>query len=161
MPTKKESKPKPAAVKAAKPKAKPQPKPKAQPERGRGRPSKYTQEIVDRICYSLSQGNTRTTAAICAGISKETFYQYLNEFPDFSDAIKRAEEQAVEHYVNVIHAASGQTWQAAAWYLERRRPADFSKQDKVDITTNGKDLNGMSIEEMLAELERIKQIKQT
>ena len=91
----------------------------------------------------------------------ETFAVYVREFPEFSDAIKRAEEQAVEHYVNVIHAASGQTWQAAAWYLERRRPADFSKQDKVDITTNGKDINGMSVEEMLAELERIKQIKST
>jgi hypothetical protein len=158
MPTKKESKPKPAAAKrAAKPK--PQPKPKAQPERGRGRPSKYTQEIVDRICYSLSLGNTRTTAATNAGVSMSTFHEWMNDFSDFSDAIKRAEEQAVEHYVNVIHAASGQTWQAAAWYLERRRPADFSKQDKVDITTNGKDINGMSVEEMLAELERIKQIK--
>jgi hypothetical protein len=157
MPTKKESKPKPAAARAAKPK----PKPKAQPERGRGRPSKYSQELIDRICYSLSQGNTRTTAATCAGISMETFAVYVREFPEFSDAIKRAEEQAVEHYVNVIHAASGQTWQAAAWYLERRRPADFSKQDKVDITTNGKDINGMSMEEMVAELKRIEQIKQT
>jgi hypothetical protein len=157
MPTKKESKPKPAAARAAKPK----PKPKAQPERGRGRPSKYSQELIDRICYSLSQGNTRTTAATCAGISMETFAVYVREFPEFSDAIKRAEEQAVEHYVNVIHAASGQTWQAAAWYLERRRPADFSKQDKVDITTNGKDINGMSVEEMVAELKRIEQIKQT
>jgi hypothetical protein len=155
MPTKKESKPKPAAARAAKP------KPKPQPERGRGRPSKYTQEIVDRICYSLSLGNTRTTSVTCAGVSMPTFHTWMNEFPDFSDAIKRAEEQAVEHYVNVIHAASGQTWQAAAWYLERRRPADFSKQDKVDITTNGKDINGMSVEEMLAELERIKQIKST
>lgn len=159
MPTKKELKPKPAAARAAKPKPKPQPKPK--PEIKRGRPSKYTQELIDRICYSLSQGNTRTTAATCAGISMETFAVYVREFPEFSDAIKRAEEQAVEHYVNVIHAASGQTWQAAAWYLERRRPADFSKQDRVDITTNGKDINGMSVEEMLAELERIKQIKST
>jgi hypothetical protein len=155
--------PKPKPEPAAKPKRKPAVKKnlKADERPGRGRPSKYTPEIIERICYSLSQGNTRTTAAICAGISKETFYQYLNEFPDFSDAIKRAEEQAIEHYVNVIHAASGQTWQAAAWYLERRRPADFSKQDKVDITTNGKDINGMSVEEMLAELERIKQIKST
>ena len=156
MPTKKESKPKPAAVKAAKPKA----KPKAEKHPG-GRPSKYTPEVIERICYSLSQGNTRTTAATCAGVSRDTFHHWMNEFSDFSDAIKRAEEQAVEHYVNVIHAASGQTWQAAAWYLERRRPADFSKQDKVDITTNGKDINGMSVEEMLAELERIKQLKQT
>jgi hypothetical protein len=160
MPTKKESTPKPAAARAAKPKPKPQPKPKAEKHPG-GRPSKYTPEVVERICYSLSLGNTRTTSVTCAGVSMPTFHTWMHEFPEFSDAIKRAEEQAVEHYVNVIHAASGQTWQAAAWYLERRRPADFSKQDKVDITTNGKDINGMSMEEMVAELERIKQIKQT
>lgn len=160
MPTKKESTAKPAAARAAKPKPKAQPKPKAEKHPG-GRPSKYTPEVVERICYSLSQGNTRTTAATCAGVSRDTFHHWMHEFSDFSDAIKRAEEQAVEHYVNVIHAASGQTWQAAAWYLERRRPADFSKQDKVDITTNGKDINGMSMEEMVAELKRIEQIKQT
>jgi hypothetical protein len=155
--------PKPKPEPAAKPKRKPAVKKnlKADERPGRGRPSKYTPEVVERICYSLSQGNTRTTAATCAGISMETFAVYVREFPEFSDAIKRAEEQAVEHYVNVIHTASTQTWQAAAWYLERRRKEDFGKQDKVDITTNGKDINGMSVEDMVAELERIQQIKQT
>jgi hypothetical protein len=155
--------PKPKPEPAAKPKRKPAVKKnlKADERPGRGRPSKYTPEVVERICYSLSQGNTRTTAATCAGISMETFAVYVREFPEFSDAIKRAEEQAIEHYVNVIHTASTQTWQAAAWYLERRRKEDFGKQDKVDITTNGKDINGMSVEDMVAELERIQQIKQT
>jgi hypothetical protein len=155
--------PKPKPEPAAKPKRKPAVKKnlKAEERPGRGRPSKYTPEVVERICYSLSQGNTRTTAATCAGISMETFAVYVREFPEFSDAIKRAEEQAVEHYVNVIHTASTQTWQAAAWYLERRRKEDFGKQDKVDITTNGKEINGMSVEDMVAELERIQQIKQT
>jgi hypothetical protein len=155
--------PKPKPEPAAKPKRKPAVKKnlKADERPGRGRPSKYTPEVVERICYSLSQGNTRTTAVTCSGVSMPTFHTWMNEFPDFSDAIKRAEEQAVEHYVNVIHTASTQTWQAAAWYLERRRKEDFGKQDKVDITTNGKDINGMSVEDMVAELERIQQIKQT
>jgi hypothetical protein len=155
--------PKPKPEPAAKPKRKPAVKKnlKAEERPGRGRPSKYTPEVVERICYSLSQGNTRTTAATCAGIHIDTFHHWMNEFSDFSEAIKRAEEQAVEHYVNVIHTASTQTWQAAAWYLERRRKEDFGKQDKVDITTNGKDINGMSVEDMVAELERIQQIKQT
>ncbi len=155
--------PKPKPEPAAKPKRKPAVKKnlKADERPGRGRPSKYTPEVVERICYSLSQGNTRTTAVTCAGVAMSTFHEWLNDFSDFSEAIKRAEEQAVEHYVNVIHTASTQTWQAAAWYLERRRKEDFGKQDKVDITTNGKDINGMSMEEMVAELKRIEQIKQT
>jgi len=155
--------PKPKPEPAAKPKRKPAVKKnlKADERPGRGRPSKYTPEVVERICYSLSQGNTRTTAVTCAGVAMSTFHEWLNDFSDFSEAIKRAEEQAIEHYVNVIHTASTQTWQAAAWYLERRRKEDFGKQDKVDITTNGKDINGMSVEDMVAELERIQQIKQT
>jgi hypothetical protein len=104
--------PKPKPEPAAKPKRKPAVKKnlKADERPGRGRPSKYTPEVVERICYSLSQGNTRTTAVTCAGVSMPTFHTWMNEFPDFSDAIKRAEEQAVEHYVNVIHTASTQTW---------------------------------------------------
>jgi hypothetical protein len=155
--------PKPKPEPAAKPKRKPAVKKnlKADERPGRGRPSKHTPEVVYRICHSLSQGNTRATAVTCAGISMSTFHEWMNEFSDFSELIKRAEEQAIEHYVNVIHTASTQTWQAAAWYLERRRKEDFGKQDRVDITTNGKDINGMSVEDMVAELERIQQIKQT
>ena len=122
---------------------------------------KYTPQVVEQICNLLKGGNTRKTSAIASGVGEDTFYRWMREKSEFSESVKKAEEIAVARNVAIINKAAGDTWQAAAWWLERRRPADFSKQDKVDITTNGKDINGMSMEEMVAELKRIEQIKST
>lgn len=45
---------------------------------------------------------------------------------EFLDAVKKAEEEAVVRNVAIINKAASTSWQAAAWWLERRRPADFS-----------------------------------
>ena len=82
---------------------------------------KYTPETVERICQFLKAGNTRKTSAIASGISEETFYTWMKEKLEFSESIKRAEEEAVARNVAIINKAAGDTWQAAAWWLERRR----------------------------------------
>ena len=35
--------------------------------------------------------------------------------------------------VKVIRDAAGKEWQAAAWWLERRRPGDFGKREPLAI----------------------------
>jgi hypothetical protein len=122
----------------------------------RGRKTKYKQEIVDNICKWLSAGNTRRTAFTLAGIGESTFYDYLNNYPEFSEAIKRAEEQAIARNVQIINKAGQTSWQASAWWLERRCKEDFGKQDRIDLTTNGKDIRTMSLSELEAEIERLK-----
>jgi hypothetical protein len=82
----------------------------------------------------------------------------MNEISEFSEAIKKAEEEAVASHVQTIHAFSQSNWQASAWWLERRRKEDFGKQDRVDITTNGKDIQTMTVQQLDAEIERLKNI---
>ena len=143
----------------AKAPAKAKPKAKAPVEKKTaGRHSKYTPEVVESICTYLRQGNTRKTSAILAGIGHSTMYEWMDEFPEFSDTIKKAEEEAVAHHVQTIHAFSQSNWQASAWFLERRRKEDFGKQDRVDITTNGKDIQTMTVQQLDAELERLKNL---
>jgi hypothetical protein len=143
----------------AKAPAKAKPKAKAPVEKKTaGRHSKYTPEVVESICTFLRQGNTRKTSAICSGIAERTFYEWMEEFPQFSQSIKRAEEEAVAHHVQTIHKFSQSNWQASAWFLERRRKEDFGKQDRVDITTNGKDIQTMTVQQLDAEIERLKNL---
>lgn len=53
--------------------------------------TKYNKKIVKNIC-SLIKRDSYTIAEICAlvGISKETYYQWIGNKPDFADAIKNA-----------------------------------------------------------------------
>ena len=57
-----------------------------------GRPSKYTPEVVAIICESLRKGEPRVTACKKAGISDDTFGNWLRDNSEFSAAVKNAEQ---------------------------------------------------------------------
>lgn len=116
---------------------------------------KYTPQVVEQICNLLKGGNTRKTSAIAAGISEETFYTWMREKLEFSESVKKAEEIAVARNVAIINKAAGDTWQAAAWWLERRRRDDFGKHDKVDINATVKDVTALNERELNAEIFRL------
>lgn len=110
-----------------------------------GRKSKLTPERQQRICDALRGGNTRRVAAILGGIGASTFYDWLSWadpehelydpiYSDFSDAIKEAEAEAEAESVSRIRKAAFTSWQADAWYLERKNPDDWGKREKLDHT---------------------------
>lgn len=97
----------------------------------KGAPSKKTDEAVQRIIELLSAGNYRRVAYTNAGISKETFLRWLREDHDFRAAVEKAEGDAdALHLANIQRAAIDGTWQASAWYLERKHPEEWGKQDR-------------------------------
>ena len=119
---------------------------------------KYNKRTVLSICNLLKAGNTRRTSAIAGGISEETFYVWMKSKSEFSESVKKAEAEAEARNVAIINQAGKTSWQASAWWLERRRKEDFGKQDRVDITTNGKDIRAMTMNELDAELERLRNL---
>lgn len=60
--------------------------------------AKYNKKIVDEIC-SLIKEDSYTIAEICkkVGIAKDTYYDWLNKKSDFSDSIKKAENEFKEN----------------------------------------------------------------
>lgn len=99
----------------------------------KGRPTKFTSDRRSKIVEALKRGNTRTVAVALAGISYETFCQWLKKSPDFSEEIKTAEAEAELASVQVIREAAITTWQAAAWWLERRRPEEWSNSHVIRV----------------------------
>lgn len=95
---------------------------------------KYGKEITDELCKFFRQGSNREDAATMVGISKETFYQWLNHKPDFADAIKKAEAECKQRNISIIQKAAITTWQAAAWWLERKHNTEFGIRNQVDFT---------------------------
>ena len=107
------------------------------------RQSKRSPERRDALLNALRLGNTRRNAAAYAEISHETFYNWLADDVTFRDAVEKAEADAEARFVGqVAKAAADGTWQAAAWWLERRRADDYRRRDGVELT--GK--NGGAIE---------------
>lgn len=62
------------------------------------------------------------------------FKKRQRELLKFLETVKRAEAQAIQRNVLVIQAAVQNHWQAAAWYLERRRPGDWGKKDQMGVS---------------------------
>lgn len=91
---------------------------------------KYTKQTIDALVEAITLGATYRRACAAAGISEETFNVWRREKSAFSEAIEKAEYEFTRKHLDVIRTAATRdgTWQASAWMLERRYPADYGKQ---------------------------------
>jgi hypothetical protein len=88
--------------------------------------------MVAEICKGLEAGNMRRAVAAYCGINKDTIQDWLNNKPEFSAQVRKAEAKA--EYRCVIKVMFGQAgWQAAAWWLERKWHEDWGRRERVDM----------------------------
>jgi hypothetical protein len=67
--------------------------PKANGKSKGGRPSTYSPELHNPLCFELfSEGKTMAEVAKDLGINLATLYEWQKTFPGLADAIKRAKE---------------------------------------------------------------------
>ena len=88
------------------------------------KPDTITAAEESSILGLLRKGNTRRTASLAAGVLESRFYRELRD-PEFLSKVTRAEEEAVAEAVSAVATAGPKSWQAAAWWLERRRAQDW------------------------------------
>ena len=124
-----------------------------QKKKKRGRKCTYSLEKADLIIKYLEAGNTKKASYEALGIDATTFYRWVEKYENFANRIKEAEARAEIRNVAIINKAAQTSWQASAWWLERRRKEDYGKKEQLDVTTNGKDINQLSDEELNARLE--------
>ena len=91
---------------------------------------KYTPELVSELIKYIEAGNYQKTACEAVGISEETFYTWMKEKPEFSESIKKAESKAIARNVMIIQKAAQTSWQAAAWFLERK---DYERWGRKEL----------------------------
>jgi hypothetical protein len=105
-----------------------------------GRPTKLTPEVREEVCQAIRAGNYLETAAAYAGITRETFYDWMRKgraqksgaHVDFVDAVEKALADAEMFALQTITNAN--EWQAAAWRLERRYPERWRKRETTEHT---------------------------
>ena len=126
------------------------------------RPTKRSPEIEGLILHALEVGNTRRDSALGAGISAGTLSEWCSRFPEFLNAVEKAEALARQRFVGQIAlAAKNGNWQAAAWNLERRDHENWGRRDRVDMSLEvRKEIERLTsdpaeIEAAVAEAERL------
>jgi hypothetical protein len=118
-------------------------------------------ELRNEIIEYVSQGLGFGEACSLAGISRQTMYEFMTkgakhlrsgddtEEANFYLHIKMAESHAELEALNRINKAANipAFWGAAAWYLERRYPDRYGKQDRLTVNSTSKvDVQSINVE---------------
>lgn len=99
----------------------------------RGRPSKFTPEVVTKLLAAFRMAFNDTEAALYAGISRKTFYDYINEHPDFRNKVRRAKiEPNIKAKEVVVNAINSGDLRASQWWLERKAANEFSTKPQLE-----------------------------
>ena len=112
----------------------------------KGRKSKFTTPVKDRIIEALRAGTTYEIAAQYAGISRSTLFEWIKKgekeedtaYRTFYDNIKKAEAEGAVVHLGTIAQASAKDWKAAAWILERRH--GYSKEVVMKVEEQEKEI---------------------
>jgi hypothetical protein len=88
-----------------------------------GRPRfEITPEVCEKVENLASQGLTVDQIALVLGVSHWTIYERQNEFPEFSDAIKRGRGKGIANVTNALYqkATVDKDNTAIIFYLKNR-----------------------------------------
>jgi hypothetical protein len=123
-----------------------------------GRPRfEVTPEVCEQVENLAAQGLTVDQIALVLGIHKATLFDKQNEYPDFSDAIKRGRGKGIANVTNALYekATVDKDNTAMIFYLKNR--AGWVDKQEVQSTVEQRhviDLTGIP-NEQLQQLEQV------
>lgn len=125
--------------------------PKKEVDNGRGKPTVISLEVLKDLKYAFLIGSTNREAALYAGISEATFYNFIN---GLEDDLKDEYLELVEGWKNDMILQARQTMRNATktpehakWLLERRRKDEFATRTQNEIKQVS-DFDDLSDEEL-------------
>jgi hypothetical protein len=96
--------------------------------------SKMTGPRTEAALWALEHGCTRRAAAGAAAVNVATFYRWMEADASFRDDVEKAELKAEAAMTVAVASAVPKNWQAAAWWLERRKYSDYARRDQVNVS---------------------------
>lgn len=99
-----------------------------------GRRTKYTPDTIKAILDAIKVGGSDVDACAHAGISQDTFYEWMNSKSEFSEQVTRARTDGkLARIGRIVQAGVKGDWRADAWYLERRWPEEYAQQLVIKV----------------------------
>jgi hypothetical protein len=111
--------------------------------------SKYTEERHTTIVEAIRSGNSKATSFRLAGIAPDTGHDWLkfgrdraDEYPNYAKLVDDVEQALAEYEASrvslITTAADTGSWQAAAWWLERRNSETWGRHDRIKHEGNNR-----------------------
>ena len=95
-------------------------------------------------------------------MTRNTLYRWIEADDTLRYEVEKAEHVAEAEFTFAVQAAVPKNWQAAAWWLERRRHEAYGRRDRVEMTVDVRGMAqkmataaGLDADELIAEAERI------
>lgn len=118
---------------------------------GRPQGSLVISDLQPHIITLLKSGVPIAHVCDAVGIDTGTYYVWMRkgeaaktgQYRDFYLAAKKARADAVARNVALVQKAAADSWQAAAWWLERCHPHEFGRgrEVEVNVTQNNVEVN--------------------
>lgn len=108
---------------------------------GKGRNEKLTQDGIRTAIKYCRAGLPDCQIAAILGVTRETYSRWVNHPKtenqrQLAHALKKADAEREANLVSRIMRASDDTWQAAAWLLERRYPERYARPTRPEDDTD-------------------------
>jgi len=98
-----------------------------------GRPTKYSEETIVRLCEALADGMPIKAACVVAGIGVTTLNEWRDKYPELEERIRRARESYREKALQTIKKAiTNDDWRAAVAALKLAFP-EYRDRAQVDV----------------------------
>ena len=92
---------------------------------------KYSNDVAMVICTYLRKSCTIEAACEAANISRQTYYRWMDEIPEFKELVNATMSDVEAALLDNI--SSYGDWRASAWILERRFPQRWGQKRELDV----------------------------
>ena len=117
-----------------------------------GRPTKYSQQTIDRVCKALADGMPIKSSCIAAGIGVTTLNEWRDKYPEIEERMNQARERFREKALPTIKKAiDNDDWRVAVAALKLVFP-EYRESSKVDVTATAQVSTLVLTEEMRLKL---------
>lgn len=104
-----------------------------------GRPRTITPKNLEKLKEAFMMGCNKREACFYADICESTFYDFLKEYPEFSEKIEIWQGYEKIKARMVVHKALDRgDKEMAKWYLERKAKDEFNTKIDVNATVNNR-----------------------
>ena len=98
------------------------------------RNDKFTEEVVRRLEEAASVRLNVSSSCAYAGISRDTYYRWLKEWPQLSDRLDDLREKPIMKAKRTIVSQLNDV-SVAFKYLEKENPEDYGDRIKIEHST--------------------------
>lgn len=95
-----------------------------------GRPTVMTPEVLAKLEEVFAIGGSDGEAIFYADISKDAFYDYQREHPEFADRKEKLKERPILKARQTIMKSLDEA-ETAKWFLQRKKKGEFSERQEI------------------------------